>query len=329
MKKIITVCLILLPLLIVGFAQASTYDGTWSGKTNQGYDVSFTVTDNSVTWFAIKLVVKGSKCTTTISGGMGWTPGKPISGSTFTIKSSSFESNEYEYVGTFANSTNCTGTWDFYTQTCDGSRNGTWTASREKLTLLNPNGGEIIPSGYAHNIEWKAPPNADTFKLKLSMDFGNTWETIDKGITDMSYEWIVPTPKKNQTNCLIKIAAYDSKGNKMENDKSNAPFTIEVITVISPGEGEILTSGGGPYTIEWTTQGTSRPENTVILKYSKNGGRNWKKIKTIEGDDPEQHFWTVPDVPKAKAKCKIMVVLKDADNKTVAKAKSRYFTIEP
>jgi len=328
MKKIITVCLILLPLLIVGFAQASTYDGTWSGKTNQGYDVSFTVTDNSVVQFAIKLVIPGSLCTTTISGGMGWTPGKQISGKIFTIKSSSFETNEYEYVGTFANSTNGTGTWDYYSQTCDGSGNGTWTASREKLTLLNPNGGEIIPSGYAHNIEWKAPPNADTFKLKLSMDFGNTWETIDKGITDMSYEWIVPTPKKNQTNCLIKIAAYDSKGNKMENDKSNAPFTIEVITIISPEEGEILTSGS-PYTIEWTTQGTSRPENKVILKYSKNGGRNWKKMVTIEGDDPEQHFWTVPDVPKAKAKCKIMVVLKDADNKTVAKAKSRYFTIEP
>jgi len=328
MKRIITVCLILLPLLIVGFAQASTYDGTWSGKTDQGYDVSFTVTDNSVVQFAIKLVIPGSLCTATISGGSGWTPGKQISGKTFTIKSSSFEADEYEYVGTFANSTYCTGTWDYYSQTCDGSGNGTWTASREKLTLMNPNGGEIVPSGYAHTIEWKAPPNADNFKLKLSMDFGKTWETIDKGITDMSYDWIVPTPKKNQTNCLVKITAYDSKRNKIENDKSDAPFTIEVITIISPEEGEILTSGS-PYTIEWMTQGTSRPENKVILKYSKNGGRNWKKIVTIKGDDPEQHFWPVPDVPKAKAKCKIMVVLKDADNKTVAKAKSRYFTIEP
>ena len=39
----------------------ATYDGEWSGTTNQGYDVSFTVSDNSVTNFKIKCRISGSQ----------------------------------------------------------------------------------------------------------------------------------------------------------------------------------------------------------------------------------------------------------------------------
>ena len=45
---------------------SSTYDGEWSGTTNQGYDVSFTLSDNSVTKFKIKCKISGSYCSSTI-----------------------------------------------------------------------------------------------------------------------------------------------------------------------------------------------------------------------------------------------------------------------
>ena len=44
------------------------------------------------------------------------------------------------------------------------------------VTLLAPNGGEIIPSGSVYTIEWEAAEEVKTFKLKYSMDNGATWE---------------------------------------------------------------------------------------------------------------------------------------------------------
>ena len=60
-----------------------------------------------------------------------------------------------------------------------------------------------------------------------------------------------------------------------------------------------------------------------------NSGTTWKPIAKIVGDNPGQYLWAVPDVNKIKNKCMIKVVLKNANNKVVAKAKSGYFAIEP
>jgi hypothetical protein len=68
----------------------------------------------------------------------------------------------------------------------------------------------------------------------------------------------------------------------------------------------------------------------VVLSYTMNGGKKWKKITTIEGSNPGTHSWTVPDVTKTKGQCKVKVVLKDAKGNTVASdAGDGYFTIGP
>ena len=146
---------------------------------------------------------------------------------------------------------------------------------------------------------------------------------------DTSYEWDVPTLKKNKNKCILKVIGYDESGEKLGTDTSDSPFTIEVLTVISPTEGDTLMSGG-TQTITWTTNETKNPVNKVVLKYTKNGGKIWKKIDTIEGYDPESYVWTIPDVNKTKSKCRVKVVLKDENGKTVAKAvNDGYFTIQP
>jgi photosystem II stability/assembly factor-like uncharacterized protein len=67
----------------------------------------------------------------------------------------------------------------------------------------------------------------------------------------------------------------------------------------------------------------------VKLLYTKNGGRTWNRIQALEGD-PGFWDWTVPDVPKTKTKCKVKVVLKDANGKTVGSDTSDSdFIIEP
>jgi hypothetical protein len=131
----------------------------------------------------------------------------------------------------------------------------------------------------------------------------------------MFYDWTVPTPIKNKMKCLVKVIRYDDSDKKVGADKSDSTFTIDVVKVTSPDGGETLT-GGGLHTITWQTNVTKKPVEKVVLSYTKNGGRKWKKIETIVGSNPGTYAWTVPVVTKIKSKCKVKVVLKDAKGNT-------------
>ncbi len=73
---------------------------------------------------------------------------------------------------------------------------------------LSPNGGEVIPAGSTHLIQWKAPTQAASFKLKYSIDNGVTWLPIAEGLSDTrEYVWQVPPQIENQNNYLVKVAA--------------------------------------------------------------------------------------------------------------------------
>jgi len=196
------------------------------------------------------------------------------------------------------------------------------------VTVLVPNGGEVIPSGSPYTIWWEAPPDAVSFKLRYSMDNGTTWKPIVSGITEKSYGWEVPTLRKNKTKCLVKVIGYDGSEKKVGADRSDWPFTIEVVKLTSPNGGETLTPGDIP-TITWTTYETKKDVARVILKYTKNGGKRWKKMETL-AENTGTYDWTVPDVPNTKSKCLVKVVLKDAKGNTVGSDTSDgYFTIEP
>jgi len=194
---------------------------------------------------------------------------------------------------------------------CEASANG--------LALTSPNGGEVIPSGSPYTIQWVAPPEMVSFKLKYSMNNGTSWSTIESGITEPSYGWAVPTPPKNKPKCLVKVIGYDASEKKLGVDKSDAPFTIEVLTITSPNGGEVLTSGS-MHTIIWQTNGTKNPVEKLTLLYTKNGGKTWQPIGTLT-EDLGSYDWMVPGVPVAKLKgrCRVQVVLKDAKGNTVGK----------
>ena len=197
------------------------------------------------------------------------------------------------------------------------------------VILLSPNGDEVIPSGSTYSIKWFAPLEAETFKLKFSVDNGATWKLIEEELTGTSYDWSVPTKKKNKKNCLVKVKAFDSNGDKIGVDQSDAPFTIEVLEVTSPNGEETLTSGD-TYTITWTTNETKADVDKVKLLYTKNGGETWEKIETLEGGDPETYEWEVPPVNKVKTECRVKVTLKDELGNILGNDKSdSFFTIEP
>ena len=74
----------------------------------------------------------------------------------------------------------------------------------EFVTLLKPNGGEVIPSGSNYLIEWNPTPLVYCFSLYYSMNNGTTWKPINsyQSATGTSYNWYVPSPLNNKKNDL-------------------------------------------------------------------------------------------------------------------------------
>lgn len=176
-----------------------------------------------------------------------------------------------------------------------------------KLTLLSPNGGEVLPSGSTYTIQWGAPSNVVKFKLKYSLNNGRTWKLIGKNLTGTSYDWQVPTPPKNKKKCLIKVIGYDANGNKVGVDVSDAPFTVEVVKLESPDGGETLNSGQ-TVTITWSTNSTKLPVKKAKLYYSIDGGLNWIYIGKDQTNSGS-YDWTVPNVKKNRLHCRVRVDL--------------------
>ena len=117
------------------------------------------------------------------------------------------------------------------------------------------------------------------------------------------------------------VTSYDTYGN--ESSLSNeVSWPIEVF---SPNGGEIITSGSR-CPIQWYAD--SRAEEFKLL-YSVNKGKSWHPIATLTGSF-RSYEWTVPEVVKRKTKCKVKVVLKDAEGVTLGSDVSdAYFTVNP
>jgi hypothetical protein len=94
------------------------------------------------------------------------------------------------------------------------------------VRVTSPNGGEVWRVGETRKITWTATDNVGVTRIDIfySTDGGRTWRTIATGLSNTgSYNWRIPnTPS---TNCLVRIDAYDTSGNR-GSDTSDKPFTI-------------------------------------------------------------------------------------------------------
>jgi len=107
---------------------SSSYDGNWTGTTNQGYEVSFTVNNNMVTPFKITREISGSNCTTTKTTTTDTSQGIIENSFSYHLLTYGPYGGEDTFTGTFVSDTKCNGTWDSTDNNCNGSGSGTWTA---------------------------------------------------------------------------------------------------------------------------------------------------------------------------------------------------------
>ena len=203
------------------------------------------------------------------------------------------------------------------------------------VTLLSPNGGNTIPTGSGFPIEWEAAPGAATFNLKYSFNNGLTWVPVQEELagangtdsesrlggsfTGTSVSWSVPLLAKNKTQCLIRITAKDGAKNKLGSDRSDAPFTIGVLTITGINGGTPCTSGQS-CTITWE-KALAVDAQTGQLFYSVDGGSTWRFItNAITGSDTS-YGW-IPTVKATKTNCKVKLIYKDSTGKKVGTATS-------
>ncbi len=203
----------------------------------------------------------------------------------------------------------------------------------------------FLPSGSACTICWEPPSTSGThsknfpfatqmnaesslYTLKYSVNNGRSWKLIAKDIYKTCYAWKTPFLKKSKGQCVLKVIEYDASGIKTGETMSSHPFTIGIVSFLSPQRTDTFDSGS-VQSVVWKTHDTSLPVDNVILSYSTNGGRKWKHISTLNGN-PGSYSWTVPQTKTEKNKCKIRIVLKDAGGKSLCKSTNDgYFTIQP
>jgi len=152
----------------------------------------------------------------------------------------------------------------------------------------------------------------ESYKLFHSFDNGVTWKPVTtQPITENSVSWTIPKVKKNTAACRTKVIGYRGTM-KVGTDKSDRPFTIEVLKLENPNGGEPPFSSGQEVTITWSTHTPIRPVNKVKLSYSLDSGLTWKPFlfQPPVGSDPGSHTVQLPMVTRTKSNCKVKVVLK-------------------
>ena len=103
------------------------------------------------------------------------------------------------------------------------------------VTVINPNGGEILKGGTTYDITWIATGSEiDHIKLLYSTDSGGTYPNEIESSTenDGIVEWSVPNIDSTQVR--VKAIAEDINNNLLAEDESDNDFTITPPSVIKP-----------------------------------------------------------------------------------------------
>ena len=151
------------------------------------------------------------------------------------------------------------------------------------VKVLTPNGGEVFATDDAVTIAWDALEQAVSFDLYYSVDEGSTWKEIIVDRAGSPYPWTLPPLNGNKKQSLVKVVGFDSEGNQVGADKSDKPFTIQVVKVTYPSDPGISFTSGIEETIQWEVYPTKSSVETVEIYLTKDGGSTWKLIEQTSG----------------------------------------------
>jgi Leucine-rich repeat (LRR) protein len=198
----------------------------------------------------------------------------------------------------------------------EGTSDAVFTIRAPSITVIAPNGGEVLMQENMTGISWTHEGNISDVVLSYSTDNGNNWTIFAGPIPNSgTYDWLVPTTPSSQ--CLVRVqdvAMYAE-------DTSDAVFTIRPpsITVIAPNGGEILMQDNMTG-VSWTHEGNIFD---VVLSYSTDNGNNWT---IFAGPIPNSgnYDWLVPPTPSSQCLVRVQDITMYAEDTSDA-----VFTIRP
>ena len=186
-------------------------------------------------------------------------------------------------------------------------------SSTPVVTLLSPNGGEVLKGGDTFTIVWtpaqdaNLAPNPINLSYSLNGTFG-PWIPIATGLSNNgSFVWNVPQFSVDYSSVRVNVSAYDLAGHEGF-DISNANFSIDstapFIKVMQPDGGEILL-GGATYEIRWIANDTHFAQNSINISYSTSGATGpWSTIATNLANSGSYN-WTVPSITSTTVRVNI------------------------
>jgi len=170
------------------------------------------------------------------------------------------------------------------------------------LTVLSPNGGELVPTGKVFNITWDDEPRVGTVRIELSLDNGSTFNPIALNAPDTgTFAW-TPMIGQETNQALIRIVSNPGSG-APRNDTSNAVFTIltPAIQVTAPNGGELWYTGT-QRTITWLSLGVV---GNVKIELFRNGA--WETLLAdTDNDGTETITVTEPAATDARVRVTLL-----------------------
>ncbi len=174
-------------------------------------------------------------------------------------------------------------------------------SKKNTLTLLSPNGGEVLSTSTTLQIQWRGTADKSNFvRIFFSTDNGLNWEEIGFSQDKGTFVW--QTPNRGYKDCLLKIQNF--KDPKIF-DISDKVFSIKgpTIKVLSPTNGDNLESRG-TFDVIWETSDLT--SSSVRIYYSFDNGINWE-LMVNKVKDVGSYSWRIPDIYGTINECVIRV----------------------
>ena len=188
------------------------------------------------------------------------------------------------------------------------------------ITVLSPNGGEVIGLATTVEVTWNSA--GVTGDIKLSVHENNEAKTYVKTIENTapntgSYMWEVSGSTDEGSNFVVRARSVDETSIK---DYSDAVFTIvNPIQVVAPNGGETLHEGD-EVNVQWTAPGVG------AVKLSLHKGTSFYKTIATETANDGTFLWTIPDVSERDD---YRIRVRSVDETSVKAYSTDEFTIEP
>lgn len=218
----------------------------------------------------------------------------------------------------------------------DGTRLGDWIyttvasispPSFPAVTLLSPQGSEVLGIGQNFPIRWEAS-KADNFDLLFFPRPGALPVTIVSGLPSdsRSYDWTVPAVVTDSAS--IAVLAFNDVGFGI--DESEATLMIvdkssSLIEVLQPNERRVV-KGGAHLMITWKVAGNLSLTRQQI-RLSLDGGQTYPQVLAPSLSASARSFdWVVPTDLHTRS-ARVLVLARVADGNIVADANDTDFVI--